>query len=69
MTITYIAARLSATIRRNWKALLCLLIAAGFYGLTETPPTMQVMFFGVLVATWQSLSSTGERHEKTHTHH
>ncbi|ANS86942.1 hypothetical protein VSVS12_03233 [Vibrio scophthalmi] len=69
MILTFIAATLMAVMVRSDKARMCLIAAMGLYAVADLSPTMQLMFLGVLVATWQSLFTSGERHEKTQTHH
>lgn len=69
MILTLIAASIMVAMVCGNKARLCLVAAIGLYIIADMTPTMQLMFFGVLVATWQSLLNSGVRHEKTQTHH
>ncbi|WP_367971620.1 hypothetical protein RJD38_21250 [Vibrio scophthalmi] len=68
ISILLIAASLMVAMVCGNKVRLCLIAVMGIYLCIDMPPTLQLMFLGVLVATWQSLLSIGERHEKTRTH-
>ena len=69
MIFTFMAAIFMVVHTCSIKVRLCLIAAMGLYVMADMTLTMQLMFLGVLVATWQSLFNPGERHEKTQTHH
>ncbi len=69
MILTFITITVMALLTKQWKALIGLMVAFGVLMMIDITPTLEVMWFGGLAATWHSLINNGERHGEVNTHH